>query len=380
MLVLVQFGSSGLSTANPYFAAKYPAMRDRIIGNSVYLAFVVGLPLIAVAAFVKVEFPSVVRGLDWAQLGLVMAAIPAALATTYLHSVLLGEGRTVAYNLIELALTVTSTTAMVVGLEVFDIGVTGALVVLLGGQVLGALAYLIALMRHAGFRWPRPDVGLVRSMVGYATKVYVATLLAFLVVRVDMLMVNAYIGTSEVGVYSVAVAFFDGLIVIPTVVGVNLFPRVARGLAQDATAQVFRSMFIIFGAICLFTVPFAGIAVDVLYGSAYADATQLYYWLVPGIFCLGMVTILAHDFAGRGYPLEAALIWVFGLAVNIGINVLFLRPGRLYVAPLSSTIAYALLLALHVRLFARMGSGWRALVPRLGETFRFVRVAVGRTT
>jgi O-antigen/teichoic acid export membrane protein len=378
-LLLVQCGSAGLSTANPYFAAKYPAARDRIIGNSVYLALLIGLVLMGVTVVIKIEFPSVVRGLDWVQLSLVMAALPAALATAYLHSVLLGEGRTVAYNLIELVLAVTWTAVMVVGLEVFEIGVTGALVVMLLGQVTAALCYLVSLVSRAGFSWPLPDIALARSMFGYATKIYVATLLAFLVIRLDMLMVNAYIGTAEVGVYSVAVALCDGLYVLPTVIAVNLFPRVARGLEHESTAQVFRSMFIIFAAICLFTVPFAGIAIQVLYGSAYSDATELYYWLLPGIFCMGMLNILAHDFAGRGYPLEAALVWFIGVAVNVGINVLFLRPGHLYVAALSSTIAYGLLLFLHMRMFARDVGGYRSLIPHMGETIRFVRVAVGRT-
>src|SRR3954468_4662345 len=89
-LVLVQIGSSGLATANPYYAAKEPQARSRIIGNSIYLAVVLGIVLKGIAALVKVQFPSVVRGLDWTSLALVMVAIPAALGSTYLHAVLLG--------------------------------------------------------------------------------------------------------------------------------------------------------------------------------------------------------------------------------------------------------------------------------------------------
>jgi O-antigen/teichoic acid export membrane protein len=322
----------------------------------------------------------VVRGLDTMSIGLVMATIPFALASVYLHSVLLGEGRMVAYNLIELVIAVASVAAIAITLEGFDGGVHAALVIMLVGQVVGALSYLIALMRAGDFSWPGPDVELARSMFGYAAKIYLATLLAFLVIRIDLLMVNAYIGTREVGIYSVAVALCDGLYVLPTVIAVNLFPRVARGLGPESTARVFRSMFVIFGAICLITVPFAGLAVEVLYGGAYSDATALYYWLLPGIFCMGMLNILAHDFAGRGFPLQAALVWFVGVAVNVVINMLFLRPGHLYIAPMSSTIAYGLLLFLHMRMFARTGGGYRALVPRFGETFRFVRVAVSRST
>jgi O-antigen/teichoic acid export membrane protein len=378
-MLLVQFGSAGLSTANPYFAAMRPDTRSRIITNSVYLSVVIGLLMIGVALVMKVQFESTVRGLDWINLGLVMATIPASLATVYLHSIMLGEGRTLAYNLIELVLAVAATVVMAVGFEVFDIGVRGALIVMFGVQLSGMLSYLAALVRHGEFHWAGPDVELARTMFGYAAKIYLATLLAFLVIRVDILMINAYIGTAEVGVYSVAVALCDGLYVLPTVIGANLFPRVARGMGQASTALLFRSMFLIFGLICLVTVPFAGIAIRVLYGSQYTAATELYYWLLPGIFCMGMLNILAQDFAGRGFPLEAALVWFAGLAINIGINILFLRQGHLYVAAISSTVAYGILLLLHMRLFARSAGGYRDLVPRFGETLQFVRVAVSRS-
>src|SRR3954454_12598918 len=76
LMLLVQFGSSGLATANPYYAAKEPAARNRIIGNSFYLSILVGTFLIGVTGVIKIEFPSIVRGLGWAEIVLVMAAIP----------------------------------------------------------------------------------------------------------------------------------------------------------------------------------------------------------------------------------------------------------------------------------------------------------------
>ena len=70
-------------------------------------------------------------------------------------------------------------------------------------------------------------------------------------------------------------------------------------------------------------------------------------------------------------------IWFVGLAVNLAINLAFL-PGRgAWVAALASSISYALLLALHMWLFARDAGGFarlatqpsrgRPLRPRRGE-------------
>ncbi len=68
---------------------------------------------------------------------------------------------------------------------------------------------------------------------------------------------------------------------------------------------------------------------------------SLYYWIVPGVFCLGMLTILSNHFAGRGFPIEAGLIWVAGLALNLAINVAFLTVFGTYIASLASSIAYS---------------------------------------
>ena len=63
-------------------------------------------------------------------------------------------------------------------------------------------------------------------------------------------------------------------------------------------------------------------------------------------------------------------IWVAGLALNIALNLVFL-PGRgAWVAALASSITYALLLALHMWLFAREAGGYGALRPRFGEVVR----------
>ncbi len=119
-------------------------------------------------------------------------------------------------------------------------------------------------------------------MLGYGFRVYVAILVSFLVIRVDLLLVNAYLGRTEAGLYSIAATLADGMFVLPTVVALNLFPRVARGDPTNASAEVFRSVAVLYGLICLATVPIAGIAIRAFFGSEFEGATSLYYWLLPG--------------------------------------------------------------------------------------------------
>jgi O-antigen/teichoic acid export membrane protein len=366
-LLLAQLGGLGLTSANPYFTAREPARRAQIVANSLWLAAGLGLVLIAIGLALRAVAPDALGGLGWEPLIVTLAGVPGALAALFLQSVLLGESRMAAYNVIEAGQAVLTFVALLVALLTFDAGLTGALAVLTAGRYAAALAYLAALTPSA-----RPDRRLARRMFAYGLRAYVAIVVSFLVIRLDLLLVNGYLGSAEAGLYSVAATIADGMFVLPMVVALNLFPRVARSDSHEQTAEVFRSIAVLYGALCLLTIP-AAQGIPLVFGDEFEGSIDLYYWLLPGIFCLGMLTILAQHFAGRGYPKEAAAIWFVGLGLNLAINVAFL-PGRgAWVASLASSIAYAVLLALHVFLFVREAGTWGALRPRRGEIARLVR-------
>jgi O-antigen/teichoic acid export membrane protein len=310
-------------------------------------------------------------------LGIALAGIPAVLSVLFLQSLLLGVGRMIAYNVADLIVSAASVLALAIGLLVFDFGVTGTLIILLGGQVASALTFFL-LARRGIELTVRFNRILATEMLKYGFRIYVATTLAFLVIRSDILLVNGYLGQREAGVYSVAVALGEALYLLPTVIGLNLFARVARGASDQMSAEIFRSVFVLYGLVCILSVVLAGPVIRVFYGPQYSESIGLYYWLAPVIFSLGMLTILSHHFAGRGFPLQAMLVWFVGFAVNLVINLIFLKRSGTYIASLSSSIAYTLLLALHVRLFAKDFGGYDVLRPRLGEVVRFVRIAFSR--
>jgi O-antigen/teichoic acid export membrane protein len=338
-LVLVQLGTLGLTSSNPYFVARDPGDVRRIVGNSVWFAMGVGVLLIGVGSAVKGLLPGLVPGVGWAPMLAALLGIPGALATLFLQSVLLGLGRTVAYNAVDLVFSFVGTAATLVVLLVLDGGVTAVLAVIAARYALETSVYLWLLLRGVRPAW-RPDMVLVRRMFGYAFRVYVATLLSFLVIRLDVLFVNGYKGASQAGLYAVAVSIADGMYIVPTVIGVNLFARVARGADTEVTASVFRSVALVYAGLCIVMAPLAGTVIETLFGARFDGATSLFLWLLPGIFSLGMLTILSNHFAGRGFPLNAMLVWFAGVAVNVAINIVFLPRSGTYIASLASSIAY----------------------------------------
>jgi O-antigen/teichoic acid export membrane protein len=367
-LLLVQFGSLGFQSANPYFAARDPRRLGAIIANSVWLSVVVGTALVVVAILVRWQFPAALRGLDWTEVLIVSVGIPAALAMSLLQSVLLAEGRMVAYNAVEFSFALLTFVGLVVGLAIFSIGVTGAILLMVGLNVASAMTYFILVRRHSP-PLRAPDRRLMAQMLRYAFRIYVTTLIAYAVGRVNLILVNSFLGSSAAGQYSVGLAVSDGLHLLPSVVALNLFPRIARGEGDERSAEVFRTLVLVYGVVCLITVPLAGPGLRLLYGPAFSPAVAIYYWMLPGIWAYGLINVLAYHFAGHGFPREAMLVWFPGLVLNLVIVFAFVPSGSANTAALAATLAYMLILVLHMRMFARQGQGYRELLPRPRETW-----------
>jgi antigen flippase len=370
-LLLVQFGTFGLQSANPYFAARDPALISKIFGNSLWLSLILGALLGCAGLVVRDLFPASVRGLDTLEVVVVLVGIPSALANQLLQSILLAEGRMVAYNAIELSIAVTMVVGLVIGLGVLSFGVLGAIALMVSVTIAGSIAFMVVLLRD---HRPdlTPDLELMRKMLRYGLRIYLATVFAYLVGRVNLLFVNSYLVSSAAGEYSISLAIADGLHLLPTVVALNLFPRVARGDPTGDTAAAFRSVSLVYAVVCLATIPLAGPAIHVLFGNSFSEAVTIYYWMLPAIFSYGMVSVLAYHFAAHGFPTEALLVWVPGLLLNFALVLPLLanHPG-IAVAPLSASLAYTFVLALHIRMFAKQNGGYRVLVPRPREAVNF---------
>jgi O-antigen/teichoic acid export membrane protein len=367
-LLLIQFGILGLHSANAYFAARDPAQISQILTNTVWASLGVSLLLAVVGLGIRELFPGSLRGLNSVEVAVVLIGIPAVLATQLLQSLLLAEGRMVAYNGVELTMAIATVGGLALVLLVLSGGVLAALLLYLGINTGGALAFVF-LLRHHLRGLGHFDPRLFDKMLRYGFRIYLAALLAYLVWRTNLLLVNSYLGSSTAGKFSIAVALGDTIHLLPTVVALNLFPRVARGDESGDTGAVFRSLTLVYGLACLAIIPILGPLIKFLYGAAFSGAVGLCYWLLPGIYAYGMVSVLSYHFAGRGFPLSALLVWLAGVAVNFGIAVPILAShGSASFAALAISCAYVVILFLHMRMFAHESGSYSTLVPRPTET------------
>jgi antigen flippase len=378
MTLLAQLGTLGIVSANPYYVAREPGLLARVAGNSLWLAGALGLLMAAIGMTLKLVAPGALPDIGWPELSVAMFAVPIALCSLFLRSILLADGRTVLYNGLEVGAALLTVLLLLTILPLAGGGVLLALSLMIFPQVVALLASMFAMRRHG--RLLRPlDGALARRMIGYGVRAYLITLIAYMLIRIDLLLVNGIQGSSSAGQYSIAVALASALYVLPVSVSINLFARVARGSADRETSlEVFHLVAVGYLLVCVLAVPLAGPAIALMFGPAFHPAISLFLWLLPGIYCLGLLNVIAYHFAANGMPWGLLLVWIPGLAVNLALDIALLPHHGTYVASIASTLAYAIVLVLHLRLFSLDLGGWSRLRPTVAGTASVLRVALRR--
>jgi O-antigen/teichoic acid export membrane protein len=188
-------------------------------------------------------------------------------------------------------------------------------------------------------------------------RAYVASLFAFLLLRLDLLLVQAYRPEAEVGYFSVAASMADLLYVFPAVVGAVVFPRLASlESVEDKVSLASRISSVI--AVACGVLAFAAWvwgrdAISLLYGPAFAPAAPAFAILAVAMWFYGINGVLSGLLASIGFPSFAIWIWALGVAVNVLGNLLLIPRFGIEGAAFASAIGYGLVLVgqlLYVRL------------------------------
>ena len=347
---VVQLGSFGLPSSNTYFIAQDQERFRAAAINSLIFALAVGsllaLALGATGAFRPDWFgfvsPELIR--------IAAISIPFQLITLIGLNILLAVGKVKEFNLLDLAgqsfVLINAVLVLILlkrGLGTLVTLNTAAAVLV---SIVVATLLVISARTLAQSQW-RADISLLRRMIAYGIKFHVSILAGAIMLRADLLVVNHFRGPEEAGVYSVASQFALLLMLLPGVIATLLFPRVtaeqdARG---ETTCLVTRYTTFIMFLCCLAAVPFS-LLLPVLYGEAFSDATKLLLILLPGVYLMGLESVLVQHFNALGLPRAIPVYWVITLALNVCLVFTLVPRFGAQGAAIASTISYAAIFAL----------------------------------
>jgi len=335
-------GLGGFRNAVTWSLGKERFDRDRILHAMVglwALLSVVGALVMGVAWVIQ-DLP-----LGWAALIAALFYVPALLSVRFVNGLALGMRWMTKVNRTQLTqqvATVVLVTVVLVGLGAGPGGVVWAMV---AGGVVG-FAYALVWARDVGSFGVAIDVEVLRSLLAKGLVFSLALLVYKLVYRVDMLLVEAFMETADVGIYSQGVGLIELVLRVPSALSAVIFSHSAA--STDAEQFRLRMRRIVTRVIPLLAVASLGLCVvapwliPFLFGEAFLPSVPVVWVLAPGMVAIGVFQLIVSDFNGRGQPEVGLAAAALTLLVNVLLNLWWIPIYGVVGAGLASTVSYAI--------------------------------------
>jgi O-antigen/teichoic acid export membrane protein len=221
------------------------------------------------------------------------------------------------------------------GVAVLTVG--RSLVGLCFGLALAALtsaAYGTALIvrLRAGALNGSLDRALARVALRQSLPIWFAGIVSLLYFKVDTVFVRYFSGDAELGAYGAAYKFFEGSMILPSVLLAVVFPRLARAQSSPAALRALErrvgafllGLGIAAGALCLSG---RSLLVRVVFGTGFERAAVPLGVLAIGLPLLFVNFGLTHFLLARDRARATLWLAFMMLALNVGLD-LTLIPGK----------------------------------------------------
>ena len=334
----VQFGNFGLHAANTFFIAKDRQLLRQLISNALCVSAGIGTLLAVILVIVAKIWPAALP-LHGTELSLALAGIPLGIAYLLLQNLLLGCYQIRNYNQIEVVNRSVNLALLLGAGLVVVMSPSVALSINLVAAAGGIVFCLFAL--SPDFRLLAPSWQLFLKTFSYGCRAYLTALFGFVVLKADLMVVARILGAKEAGFYSVAVNLSDMMYVLPTTIGGILFPKLAqmtdRNEKWKQTMKVCAIVVALMVALCIIAALASTRLIPLLFGASFHPSIPAFNWLLPGMVCMSLISILSAYVASERIPWS--LLWIYAVmgTTDIVINFLWLpRMGITGAAQLSS--------------------------------------------
>jgi O-antigen/teichoic acid export membrane protein len=340
-----------------------------LVSATVIVCLLLGLVASAAVGLLATLGPSA-----YAPLWILAIAAPLLLVAPNLSGVWLGQGRMRPLALIAVA-------PPVVAL----LGIGGA--TMAGGaptiesvlwswavaKVLIAVGVLIAARRR---KWlASPDLQSLRRDMSFIAAIGLTNVVGMLNLRVDLFLVQHFLGTSATGIYSVAVLVAELLWFVSSSVSQAAYAQIGTRDAAASGSLVVRVVQWSLLALLLVSPALwfgAYLALPWLLGQAYADALPVLAILLPGVLAFGAGSTLSAYFTNHaGRPIIPAALAGLSLTVNVAISCVLIPRMGMFGGAIATSVSYLIAIIAALWIFMRLsGTSLNAL---LTVDWQFVR-------
>ncbi len=201
----------------------------------------------------------------------------------------------------------------------------------------------------------------------YGLKAWLGSTVNLLSLRQDVLLLAAFAGTREVGIYTVGVAAAELSWYIPNALqSVSTAKFSAEEDSLELAQRLNRSVWPFTLVFSLVVFAFAAPLIPLVYGATFKASILPLVFLLPGILATSMSSSLSAWLSGRGHPEDPAFANVVNMVVNLIANIILAPRLGARGAALASSISYSAATVLIIwRFRSRSGSSLaETLVPR----------------
>lgn len=342
--VTSQLATLGIQQANINFAGRDPQRSPPLAGTSVVLAAILGAAAAGIVALLIAAVPAAGGTSPVRLQALVLVSVPMLVLQVCLLHLALAQYLFAVCNMAWLVPPLLNVAANG-ALAVFGVlSVQAAVGVWLAGQALATLVLVWAVTSRLG-GFGRPQWPLAREMLTFGTKAHLGRVMLVGNYRVDQWILGGVAGPSELGVYSVAVAWSESLFFLPTAFSSVQRPDLVRATPAEARDQVARSfrhaslLTIIFALALIALAPFLCV---VIFGEDFRAAVGPLRILALGALGIVALKLFGSALTAQRKPLrETAAIGVaFGSILALD-AVLIPRHGA-DGAAIASSVAYTI--------------------------------------
>lgn len=346
--------SFGVPLAVVYFASRREADQGGLLVNSLAQAALLTVVIVPLALIFHQQIADALGhghgGRTWA---LVAALVPITFLDWTTHGQLQGMlmfGRFSALLILSKFASVMAVLVLVGGV---GLGVAGGVLATGGSSLVMIAGALRPILKRAR---PHLRPALWASTIRYGLRVQIGSMLQLANYRLDVIIVQLFRPLSEVGYYVVAQTIAELVITLAVAFQGSIMPLVSHyegdEKADASTVLSVRHHGILAGVAIIGNAIFGPLVIALAFGPKFVPAIGPMLILLPGIWFLGMGTVIQGDLSGRGRPgLSSALVGLAAI-VTVSLDFALIPPLGVPGAALASVAAYstygiASLIALH---------------------------------
>ena len=228
-----------------------------------------------------------------------------------------------------------------------------------------------------------PDLGRWPIMLRYGLPCVLTTLPQLLNLRLDQMLMAAFLPSRQLGLYTVAVAWSGAAIPLHNALGSVLLPSIASAKMEDRLQRFVSGVRMASALAMVLSIALIALtpqAIIFLFGKNFAASIPVAVVLVPGGCLLGLNLVLQEGLRGLGHPQAALQAETAGLMVTATSLAAMLGPLGIMGAAISSILGYSTVTAVLLYNTWRVGDvAPSILVPHprelLAELRRFASFA-----